>query len=129
MSKLRAAALICLLAVAPALAFGQSPDPAAERARLANDRIQAEAESRARQDLEQQSRAPEPARQPAAGPTPPRQPQGEVTPAEPRRSATDADRTARGLEQLRELGALKDAGYLTDAEFQRVKQRILDSHF
>jgi len=30
---------------------------------------------------------------------------------------------------LRELGKLKDAGYRTDAEFQRIKQRILDSHF
>jgi hypothetical protein len=43
--------------------------------------------------------------------------------------ATDADRTDRALEQLRELGKLKDAGYLTDAEFQRIKQRILDTHF
>jgi hypothetical protein len=30
---------------------------------------------------------------------------------------------------LRELGKLKDAGYLTDAEFQRIKQQILDIHF
>jgi hypothetical protein len=42
---------------------------------------------------------------------------------------TDAERTAQGLGQLRELGKLKDAGYLTEAEFQRVKQKILDSHF
>lgn len=36
---------------------------------------------------------------------------------------------SRTLEQLRELGELKDAGYLTDEEFERIKQRILDRRF
>jgi hypothetical protein len=37
--------------------------------------------------------------------------------------------TEQGLARLRELGNLKDAGRPTDAEFQRIKRRILDSHF
>jgi hypothetical protein len=127
----RATALICLLAFAPGLALGQSQDPAAERARLGNERI--EAERRAREELEQQNRAPQPAAQPAGQPTalsaPRTQPQGEAPPPGPRRPPTEADRTERGLQQLRELGKLKDAGYLTDAEFQRIKQQILDIHF
>lgn len=126
----RATAFICLLAFAPGLALGQSQDPAAERARLGNERI--EAERRAREELEQ-NRATEPAAQPAASPTASpalgTQSQGEAPPAGPRRPPTEADRTERGLQQLRELGKLKDAGYLTDAEFQRIKQQILDIHF
>ncbi|MBT8066598.1 MAG: SHOCT domain-containing protein [Gammaproteobacteria bacterium] len=31
------------------------------------------------------------------------------------------------LEQLRTLGELKDDGYITEEEFQKIKQRILDS--
>ena len=30
------------------------------------------------------------------------------------------------LEQLRTLGELHDAGYVTDAEFEEIKRRILD---
>jgi hypothetical protein len=45
------------------------------------------------------------------------------------RAAADGDLTQRGLQQLRELGALKDAGHVTEEEFQRIKRRILDSHF
>ena len=30
------------------------------------------------------------------------------------------------LEQLRDLGELRDAGYVTDDEFETIKQRILD---
>lgn len=33
------------------------------------------------------------------------------------------------LAQLRKLGELKDAGYVTDEEFDRIKARILDSQF
>lgn len=126
MSVRRAVALACLLAIAPGLAFAQAPDAAAERARLANERIQAEAERRAREEQELQSRA-------AASAAPAQSAQGvpapSQAPAGPARPSTDADRTERGLEQLRELARMKDAGYLTDAEFQRVKQKILDSHF
>ena len=34
---------------------------------------------------------------------------------------------SRTLEQLRSLGELKDAGYVTEDEFERIKQNILDS--
>ena len=102
------------------LAFGQAPDPAAERARLANERIQIEAERRAQEELARQERTTSPA-------TPSQPPAG---PPEPRRPVADMEqRTQRGLQQLRMLGELKDAGHLTDAEFQRIKQRILESHF
>ena len=30
------------------------------------------------------------------------------------------------LEQLRTLGELRDAGYVTDVEFEQIKRRILD---
>ena len=123
----QAAALTCLLAIAPGLTFAQAPDAAAERARLANERIQAEAERRAREEQEQQNRAAAPAApEPAPASAPSRAPAGPAAPTHP---ATAADLTERGLEQLRELARMKDAGYLTDAEFQRIKQKILDSHF
>lgn len=118
-------ALACLLAVLPGVALGQSTDAAAERARLADERIQAEAERRAREEQEQQNRAAAPvAPAPASAPSP-----APAGPAAPTRPATAADLTERGLEQLRELTRMKEAGYLTDAEFQRIKQKILDSHF
>lgn len=121
-------ALACLLAVLPGVALGQSADAAAERARLANERIQAEAERQAREEQEQQNRAAAPvAPVPASAPS--RAPAGPAGPAAPTRPATAADLTERGLEQLRELARMKEAGYLTDAEFQRIKQKILDSHF
>ena len=36
---------------------------------------------------------------------------------------------SKALEQLRELGDLKDAGLVTEEEFERIKKRILDSQF
>ena len=33
----------------------------------------------------------------------------------------------RTLEQLRLLGELKDDGYITEEEFRKIKQKILDS--
>ena len=68
-----------------------------ERERLGNQRIQIEAEMRAR---EEQRRIEE------AG------------------SRVDMTRT---LEQLRMLGELKDDGYITEDEFRKIKQKILDS--
>jgi hypothetical protein len=135
MPDLRAAAVVSLLAVFPGPSFGQSPDPAAERARLGNERIQAEAERMAREELERQKQAasavpaPIPSTAPAAAGAEPARPPAGGRPAEPGRPPAGADPTERGLEQLRELGKLKDAGYLTDAEFQRIKQKILDAHF
>ena len=40
--------------------------------------------------------------------------------------AADSDDIYRTLEQLRMLGELKDDGYISDEEFQRIKRRILD---
>lgn len=112
------------LAAACGAALAQSSDVAAERARLGNERIQAEAELRASEEREQQERAQAEAASPAARP-----PAAEAPAAPPRPAAKDDDRTRQGLQQLRELGGLKDAGYVTDEEFQRIKQRILDTHF
>lgn len=90
----------------------RADDVAAERARLANDRIRAEEEQRTRDEAEpaEQAQAEKP-----AGPSESRTP-----------AAADRIEMSRALEQLRELGALKDAGYLTDEEFQLLKQKILD---
>jgi hypothetical protein len=33
---------------------------------------------------------------------------------------------SRALEQLRELGALREAGYVTEEEFAQLKKKILD---
>ena len=123
MTRFRTAVLASLLAATPGLALAQAPDAAAERARLANERIQAEAERRARDEQEQQDRAAATAQPAQVAPV---APQASAAPARP---VTGADLTERGLEQLRELARMKDAGYLTDAEFQRIKQKILDSHF
>jgi hypothetical protein len=134
MTVLRAIPPLFLLALASGLAFGQAPDPAAERARLANERIQIEAERRAQEELARQEQTSIPATAPGAQtlvtaqpPAAPSQPP--ARPPEPRPPVADMERTQRGLQQLRELGELKDAGHLTDAEFQRIKQRILDNHF
>jgi hypothetical protein len=130
MTRCRAVALICLLAVAPGLALAQSPDAAAERARLANERIQAEAERQAREAAaEPSNQAAVPVVAPGSTPAGPRPPLPEGSAAQTRTAPVDADRTDRGLRQLQELGKLKDAGYLTDPEFARIKQQILESHF
>jgi hypothetical protein len=130
MSRRRAVVLTCLLAVAPGLALAQSPDAAAERARLANERIQAEAERQAREaaaESSNQAAVPVAATGSTQAGSRPSQPEGNA--AQTRPAPVDADRTDRGLRQLRELGKLKDAGYLTDPEFTRIKQQILDSYF
>lgn len=131
--------LLCLLALSPGLVFAQSTDAAAERARLANQRIQAEAERRAREELEQQRQAAAeeaPVAAPAAAPQPPaseplpaRAAASPVAAAAPGRTAVREAEISRALEQLRHLGELKDAGYVTDEEFQRIKNRILDERF
>ncbi len=121
--------LICAAALSMALA--QSTDSAgvtdsdtgSERARLANQRIQADLELRAREEqrrLEEEQarlRAQEAATRSAAAAQPPT-PVVTSTPPGP-----DMSRT---LEQIKTLGELKDAGYVSEEEFQRIKQRILD---
>lgn len=135
-----ALAFICL--TAPVIATAQSSDAAAERARLANQRIQAEAARQAREEEQRQQElarleaeearlaareataAAEQDKQQlvqAAAPvtTPPRQ---SAAPAPTRNTNMD-----KVLEQLRTLGELRDAGYVTDDEFARIKKKILDA--
>ena len=69
--------------------------------------------------------APEPVPDPAPEPAPAVVPAAEPPPPAPAREASSAD-LSRALEQLRELGELKDAGYITDEEFERIKARILE---
>ncbi len=135
--------IILIPALALALPFAAAADDvAAERARLANQRIQAEDERRAREEEERLKQAQaevavavqaEPAVQVQAEPAPVVQPMEQSAPTASREVATatasdpvDRIEMSRALEQLRELGALKDAGYLTDEEFQLLKKKILD---
>ena len=145
MSYSRPLALLLAACVAQA-AGAQVPDPAEQRARLANQRIQAEAarraeEERAREEMAAQAAAAQPATPgqaenpdvaAAASPAVPPlyeggQPQS-AGQAEAARQARDAQ-TSRALEQLRQLGELRDAGYVTEQEFERIKARILDDRF
>ena len=109
-----------------------------ERSRLGMQRIQTEAEIKAREEqqrleeeqrkarqeqwrLEQveRERAQAEAMQSQAAIVP-------STPSAPTATAESKD-MSQTLEQLRTLGELKDDGYITDEEFKKIKQRILDS--
>ncbi len=137
--------------VAPALAVGQSSDAATERARIANQRIQAEAQRQAeeeekrqqeiaRQEAENARRQVEleqlEARQAAAAAEQQKQqlaqvdrPPVEATPTGRTVATVPASRAEMNkvLEQLRTLGELKDAGYVTADEFERIKKKIIDA--
>ena len=129
---------ICMLC--PALAVAQSNDAAAERARIANERIQAEATRRAEEEERRRQAEAQLAAERAAAAARSEQQQAQqvmrddppVTtrrPEPPRPPAGSTADMSRALEQLRTLGELKDAGYLTDEEFARIKNRILESRF
>lgn len=126
--------LPCLVFLTPVPAPGQSTDMAAERARIADQRIQAEAariageEDERQRQAEAQARAQEelPAARAAEQPGTQAAPVKSTSPPDP--VIPDADMST-ALEQIRTLGELKDAGYLTDEEFARIKSRILDSNF
>ena len=111
MNRLAVPVILALATVAAPAALAD--EVAAERARLANARILAEEEQRARAEAEQAERAE--AEKPAASPEAEKQP-----------PAADRIEMSRALEQLRELGALRDAGYLTEEEFRMLKEKILD---
>lgn len=119
--------MLCLPVLPAQAALAQSDAMAAERAKLANQRIRVEADQKAREEEERQRAAAEQAL-----------PQGEAVQSqqEPRSdpatlpaAPATADRTDmyRVLEQLRELGELRDAGYVTEEEFQELKQAIIGS--
>lgn len=147
---------ITLVTIPAALpAYAQSTDTAAERARLANERIQLEAQRRAEEERQRREREAleseiqksenrqSEAQAQAADAAPTRtdeQPRPRAAPAATETATAPAaappplppagdDRISRALEQLRELGELRDAGYVTDEEFERIKTRILDSRF
>lgn len=129
---MKRAVVIAILALCPPVAPAQSDDLAAERARIANQRI--EAEARAREEQERQARlaaereqaaasqsaAPSAAtvRRETAAATP--------VPSATREGAPSPADVDRMLQQIRTLGELRDAGYVTDSEFERIKRRILD---
>ncbi len=109
-----------IAAWAPALA----DEVADERARLASQRIQIEERLRVREEAERLS-------QEASEPAPPEEEASE--PAIPDsqdvviEASADRMEMSRALEQLRELGALRDAGYVTEQEFEQLKKKILDA--
>ena len=137
------AVLICLLV--PGVVVAQSSDTAAERGRLANQRIQAEADRKAREERERQEeqarleaeQASFAARQAEAAAQQERQQVAQAT-QNSEIAAADSNTSAGPprsaevsivLDQLRTLGELKDAGYVTDEEFAKIKNRILDGQF
>ncbi len=93
-----------------------------ERGRLGMQRTQTETEIRAREEqrrLEEAQRAQAEAM---------KSEQASAPGAEPGPTAAGKSRDmSRTLEQLRSLGELKDDGYITEEEFQKIKQKILDS--
>ena len=113
-------ATLIIAAWAPALA----DDVADERARLANQRIQIEEERRAREEAERLS-------QKASESAIPDQDANESVISVNEDVVTDASaermEMSRALEQLRELGGLRDAGYVTEEEFEQLKKKILDA--
>mgnify|MGYP001829149416 CR=1 FL=1 len=162
-----------LLVFAAALAFAtadpalaQDQNAAAERARIANQRIYAESELRSRETeqsgetgtpaptaisttataAEASDSAPDPFPAPSSSlneeavtasaeavtiQAPSGEPATVATAAGPVAQAAAAPETiaidlSPVLDQLRTLGELKDAGYVTDEEFERIKKRLLD---
>ena len=129
--------LVSLLIVATTPAMAN--DVAAERARLANQRIQIEEERRAREEeerLEQAQTQTEPENlrgstmETASASDQPQEtssaPVSRGTQASASGAPVDRIEMSRVLEQLRELGALREAGYVTEEEFEQLKKKILD---
>lgn len=129
--------LVSLLIVATTPAMAN--DVAAERARLANQRIQIEEERRAREEeerLEQAQTQTEPENlrgstmETASASDQPQEtssaPASRGTQTSASGAPVDRIEMSRVLEQLRELGALREAGYVTEEEFEQLKKKILD---
>ncbi len=125
--KISVIALSLWLATAQ-LAFAQASDPGAERARIANERILAEAERREREEREAEAAAARAAASaaPTPAPTQPAPAATSVPPAQLSPAPAPMD-MQQVLEQLKSLGELRDAGYLSEAEFSELKRRILQN--
>ncbi|MEM7431890.1 MAG: SHOCT domain-containing protein [Pseudomonadota bacterium] len=128
------AALCAAVLIFSGSLLAQDDNLAAERGKIANQRIaidaerQAEIEEKRRQAeaqrlQQQQAAAAGPAESSAAAPGSP------VAAPQPARTAAPPDRAnmQRILQLLRELGELKDAGYVTDEEFELLKEDIINS--
>jgi hypothetical protein len=133
-------ALMLVLLVGPGIALAQTDDAAAERARLANQRIHAEMERRQREEKQRieevarrasmQAEAAVPSEmQPAGQEEQPGSVDSVVIPKTASARPVATTDISKALEQLRVLGELRDAGYVTDEEFARIKRKILDSEF
>ena len=146
MTKCKLAVVFLLGSLSAAPASSQSNDIAAERSRVANERIRVEAERIAQEEKRKaEAAAIDAQRLPAldADQVTPQTaveqqnvepPKADVAIAGVKSSATapqsvgQTDRLgmSRMLEHLRVLGQLRDSGYVTEAEFERIKKRILD---
>ena len=113
-------ALLAFSAPAPVPA----DDVADERARLANQRIQVEEERRAREEAERLRKA---AAEEAIATEDASDAATPVSRDVARDVSAERMELSRALEQLRELGALRDAGYVTEQEFEQLKKKILDA--
>jgi hypothetical protein len=139
------ASLVFLSTLAHTPVIAQSDSIAAQRSQLANQRIQLEAERRAREQEERLQQAeelervqreaarPDAAQASEPGPQSTLAGQGQAADNSVSGAIPSGNETATGnadlsrmLEQLRTLGELRDAGYVTEEEFDRIKQRILD---
>jgi len=137
------AVVLFLLATAAA---AQEAPAAAERARIANERIAAEVERRRQEEARTSMGAREiaPADDGAqaeeiapAGPVqtirpgividddPPAASKRPVPPRPPADSGTGQNAMSAALAQVQTLGEMRDAGYLSADEFERLKQKIL----
>jgi hypothetical protein len=118
---------VAALSMALAQTTGAEDSTVSERERLGNQRIQIEAEMRAREEQRRLEEA-ELARLQAEEAALRREAAATAPVATPGASKAD-DRVdmSRTLEQLRMLGELQDDGYITEEEFGRIKKKILDS--
>lgn len=147
----RSIAIIVALALAGISqpAYTQDQNAAEQRAKLANQRIQAEADRRAREELAREQAMARQAVQADVRVAPARSTSnnddaGSSASASPVKAATVDSPTSEpwaaaqqraihqsemsvALEQIRSLGELRDAGYVTEAEFAEIKQRILSN--
>ncbi len=128
--------LLTILTLHAAPLWAQAEDVAAQRTRMANERIQLEAERRAAEEAEREKqlamqamREQEAAARQSASEQLQRKSQAVATPPPSATTTTAAGGRvdlSKTLDQIRTLGELRDAGYLSADEFERLKKKILD---